>query len=51
MTEAHLPSEYGWLPRENAKIYPESSGNPDGVPLVYLHGGPGGSLGSGGSRC
>lgn len=26
-------------------IYWEESGNPDGVPLVFLHGGPGGPLG------
>lgn len=50
MAEENLPSEYGWLPRDNAKIYWESSGNPDGVPVLYLHGGPGGSLGKGGYR-
>lgn len=32
------------------RIYWEESGNPDGVPLLYLHGGPGGSLGAGGYR-
>ena len=32
------------------KIYWEVSGNPDGKPALYLHGGPGGTLGSGGYR-
>ena len=27
------------------EIYVEQSGNPDGIPLVYLHGGPGAGLG------
>lgn len=31
-------------------IYWEESGNPDGVPALYLHGGPGGTLGAGGYR-
>lgn len=34
----------------HAKIYWESTGNPAGVPVLYLHGGPGGSLGKGGYR-
>jgi proline iminopeptidase len=32
------------------RIYWEESGNPDGVPAVYLHGGPGGSLNTGSYR-
>ena len=32
------------------EIYWEESGNPDGLPAVYLHGGPGGSLGRGAYR-
>jgi len=32
------------------KIYWEVSGNPDGKPALYLHGGPGGTLGPGGYR-
>jgi proline iminopeptidase len=32
------------------EIYWEESGNPEGIPAVYLHGGPGGGLGSGGYR-
>lgn len=31
-------------------IHWEESGNPDGIPAVYLHGGPGGGLGAGGYR-
>lgn len=33
-----------------AEIYWETSGVPDGIPLLYLHGGPGSGLGSGGWR-
>jgi proline iminopeptidase len=32
------------------EIYWEASGNPTGKPLLYLHGGPGSGLGSGGYR-
>jgi proline iminopeptidase len=32
------------------RVYWEESGNPDGIPAVYLHGGPGGGLGAGGYR-
>lgn len=32
------------------EIYWETSGVPDGIPLLYLHGGPGSGLGSGGWR-
>jgi proline iminopeptidase len=32
------------------RIYWEVSGNPDGKPALYLHGGPGGALGPGGYR-
>lgn len=32
------------------RIYWEESGDPDGIPAVYLHGGPGGTLGRGGYR-
>lgn len=31
-------------------VYWEESGNPDGIPAVYLHGGPGSGLGRGGYR-
>lgn len=34
----------------NHDIYWEESGNPDGIPALYLHGGPGSGLGSGGYR-
>jgi len=33
------------------RIYWEVSGNPNGKPALYLHGGPGGALGPGGYRC
>lgn len=32
------------------QVYWEESGNPGGIPAVYLHGGPGGTLGAGGYR-
>jgi proline iminopeptidase len=32
------------------RVYWEESGNPDGIPAVYLHGGPGAGLGGGGYR-
>ena len=34
----------------SAEIYWETSGVPDGIPLLYLHGGPGSGLGSGAWR-
>lgn len=36
--------------RDGAQIYWETSGNPEGIPLLWLHGGPGAGLGSGGYR-
>lgn len=37
------PYASGYLPVEDPhEIYWEQSGNPDGVPVVFLHGGPGG---------
>lgn len=50
MTDQHIPSDNGWVDVPNAKIYWEATGNPNGVPVLYLHGGPGGSLGKGGYR-
>ena len=45
------PFTSGWLGlRDGAQIYWEASGNPDGVPLVWLHGGPGSGLMSGGYK-
>ncbi|MFC7406246.1 hypothetical protein [Georgenia alba] len=32
------------------EIYWEESGDPHGIPALYLHGGPGGGLGKGGYR-
>ncbi|MCC3279417.1 alpha/beta fold hydrolase [Arthrobacter sp. zg-Y40] len=40
----------GWVAVPHARIYWEASGNPAGIPVLYLHGGPGSSLGSGGYR-
>lgn len=36
--------------RDGAQIYWETSGNPEGVPMLWLHGGPGTGLGSGGYK-
>lgn len=45
------PFAHGMLPVGHGnEIYWETSGNPDGEPLVYLHGGPGSGLGAGGYR-
>lgn len=35
---------------DGQRIYWEVSGNPDGKPALYLHGGPGSGLGSGSYR-
>ena len=40
-------TDRGWVDVFNAKIYWEATGNPAGIPVLYLHGGPGGSLGQG----
>ena len=40
----------GWVNVPHARIYWESTGEPSGIPVLYLHGGPGGSLGKGGYR-
>ncbi|SEE54978.1 proline iminopeptidase [Arthrobacter alpinus] len=50
MTDQNIPFDNGWVHVPNAKIYWEATGSPDGVPVLYLHGGPGGSLGKGGYR-
>jgi proline iminopeptidase len=40
--------DHGMLPTtDGTRIYWETSGNPDGIPLLWLHGGPGSGLGSG----
>lgn len=37
-----LPNHYGFLePDSLHRIYWEESGNPDGIPVLFLHGGPG----------
>jgi proline iminopeptidase len=39
------PHRSGWLRVDDLhEIYWEESGNPDGIPLVVLHGGPGGGI-------
>lgn len=54
MTDARTPGEpefsSGWVEVPSARIYWEATGSPAGVPVLYLHGGPGGSLGRGGYR-
>lgn len=52
MTSAAIePFDSGLLTvRDGAQIYWETSGNPHGVPMVWLHGGPGSGLRSGGYR-
>lgn len=45
------PYEFGFLDRPGGvRLYWEAGGNPDGRPALYLHGGPGGSVGKGGYR-
>lgn len=40
---AIAPHQHGWLPVGGGhRLYWEESGNPLGVPVVFLHGGPGG---------
>jgi pimeloyl-ACP methyl ester carboxylesterase len=44
------PYETGMLDvGDGQRIYWEASGNPDGKPAVFLHGGPGGGGGRGGA--
>jgi proline iminopeptidase len=40
----------GWVNVPHARIYWETTGDDSKVPVLYLHGGPGGSLGRGGYR-
>lgn len=45
------PFRHGFLPRpDGATLYWEMSGDPEGSPALYLHGGPGSGLGAGGYR-
>lgn len=50
VTGEQLETETGWVNVPNAKIYWEATGEPAGIPVLYLHGGPGDSLGQGGYR-
>ncbi|WNC71770.1 prolyl aminopeptidase [Thalassotalea psychrophila] len=40
------PNQTEYLSIGEHKIYVEESGNPDGIPVIYLHGGPGGGSSS-----
>ncbi|MFK7831184.1 MAG: prolyl aminopeptidase [Congregibacter sp.] len=45
------PYNSGWLNvGDGHEIYYEESGNPDGAPCVFVHGGPGGGAGEGARR-
>ncbi|MGN7799866.1 prolyl aminopeptidase [Leifsonia sp. 22587] len=45
------PFAHGWVENPDGdSIYWETSGNPDGIPVLWLHGGPGSGLGTGGYR-
>jgi len=37
------PYASGWLDGDGHRIWHEQSGNPDGAPVIFLHGGPGSS--------
>lgn len=50
MTGEPAKTTSGWVNVPRARIYWESTGEPSGIPVLYLHGGPGGSLGKGGYR-
>ncbi|WP_033067769.1 prolyl aminopeptidase [Thalassospira australica] len=40
-----LPRQSGWLSREDGhEIYWEEVGNPQGIPVIFLHGGPGAGI-------
>lgn len=43
-----MPTRTGILDIDGQSVYWEEHGAPDGVPALYLHGGPGGGLGAGG---
>ena len=48
---ASVPFQSGlFRASDGADLYWEASGNPAGIPALWLHGGPGGSLGNGGYR-
>jgi len=48
---AHAAFDSGLLARpDGARLYWETSGASAGTPAIYLHGGPGGTLGNGGYR-
>jgi proline iminopeptidase len=50
VTEKSAQTSSGWVDVPRARVYWEATGDPAGVPVLYLHGGPGSSLGKGGYR-
>lgn len=45
------PYAHGWVENPDGdSLYWETSGNPDGIPVLWLHGGPGSGLGPGSYR-
>ncbi|MFB8371476.1 alpha/beta fold hydrolase [Pseudarthrobacter sp. NPDC055928] len=50
VTDEQFQAKSGWVTVPHAEIYWEATGDPDGIAVLYLHGGPGGSLGRGGYR-
>lgn len=48
MGDERSDTRSGWVAVRNARIYWEATGEPEGIPVLYLHGGPGSSLGRGG---
>ena len=41
-----MPFQTGWLEKPPHRIYFEECGNPDGIPVLFLHGGPGAGISS-----
>ena len=41
-----MPFQTGWLEKNPHRIYFEECGNPDGIPVLFLHGGPGAGISS-----
>ncbi|MFH6782737.1 MULTISPECIES: alpha/beta fold hydrolase [Methylobacterium] len=51
MSSSIAPGDHGLLTvGDGTRIYWETSGRPDGIPALFLHGGPGSGLGTGGYR-
>lgn len=39
-----MPFQTGWLEKDAHRIYYEQCGTPDGIPVLFLHGGPGAGI-------